>query len=61
MSVYDFNPNTWEAEAGGSLWVQEQPGLCSELQDSQGHTVRLFQEKDNNNQTQKVNVKRFKF
>ena len=22
-----FNPSTWEAEAGGSLWVRGQPGL----------------------------------
>ena len=25
--AYAFNPNTWEAEAGGSLWVLGQPGL----------------------------------
>ena len=33
--VWDFNPNTWNTEAGGSLWVQGQPGLQSEFQDSQ--------------------------
>ena len=25
--VHAFNPGTWEAEAGGTLWVQCQPGL----------------------------------
>ena len=30
-----FNPSTQEAEAGRSLWVQSQPGLQSESQDSQ--------------------------
>ena len=34
--VHTFNPSTPEAEAGGSLGVQGQPGLQSELQDSQG-------------------------
>ena len=28
-----FNPSTWEAEAGRSLWVWGLPGLQSELQD----------------------------
>ena len=27
-----FNPSTWEAEAGGSLWVRGQPSLRSEFQ-----------------------------
>ena len=30
--VHAFKPSTWEAEAGGSLWVQ---GLQSEFQDGQ--------------------------
>jgi hypothetical protein len=34
-----FNPSTWEAEAGGFL-IQGQPGLQSELQDSQGYTEK---------------------
>jgi hypothetical protein len=29
-----FNPDTLEAEAGGSLWVLGQPDLQSEFQDS---------------------------
>ena len=32
--VHVFNPSTREAEAGGSLSVQGQPGLQSEFQDS---------------------------
>ena len=31
--VHAFNPSTWEAEADGSLWVQDQPGLQKEFQD----------------------------
>jgi hypothetical protein len=27
MVAYAFNPSTWEAEAGGSLWVHGQPHL----------------------------------
>jgi hypothetical protein len=34
--AHAFNPSTLEAEAG-SLWVQGQPGLQSEFQDSQGY------------------------
>ena len=34
--VYAFNPSTRKAEADGSLWVWDQPGLQSEFQDSQG-------------------------
>ena len=33
--VHTFNPDTQQAEAGGSMWVQGQPGLQSEFQDSQ--------------------------
>jgi hypothetical protein len=40
-----FNPSTWEAEAVRSLWVQGQPGLQSEFQDSQGYTVKPYLEK----------------
>jgi hypothetical protein len=33
-----FDPSTKEAETAGSLRVQDQPGLQSKFQDSQGHT-----------------------
>jgi hypothetical protein len=36
--VHAFNPSTWEAEAGGSLWIQDQPVLQSKFQDSQSYT-----------------------
>ena len=35
MVTHSLHPSTREAEAGGSLWVQGQPGLQSEFQDSQ--------------------------
>ena len=38
--VFTFNSSTWKAEAGGSLWGQGQPGLCSEFQNSQGYVER---------------------
>ena len=34
MVAHTFNLSTWEAEAG-RFWVRGQPGLQSELQDSQ--------------------------
>lgn len=34
-----FNATTWEAEAGSSLWLQDQPGLASEFQVSQGQLL----------------------
>jgi hypothetical protein len=47
MMVHTFNPRTWEAEAGESLGVQDQPGLPSEFQNSQGYTEKLCLEKQN--------------
>jgi hypothetical protein len=40
--AHAFNPSTWEAEAGG---FRGQPGLQSELQDSQGYTEKPCLEK----------------
>jgi hypothetical protein len=50
MVAHTFNASTWEAEAGGSLWVGGQPGLQSEFQDSQGYTEKpcLEEEKKKN-------------
>jgi hypothetical protein len=42
--AHTFNPSTWEAEAG-DFWVQGQPGLQSEFQDSQGYTEKPYLEK----------------
>jgi hypothetical protein len=38
--AHDFNPSTWEAEAGGFLSLRL-PGLQSEFQDSQGYRETL--------------------
>ena len=35
-----FNPITWEADVDKYLWVQGQPGLQSEFQDSQNYTEK---------------------
>jgi hypothetical protein len=35
--AHSLNLSKWEAEAGGSLWAKDKPGLQSELQDSQGY------------------------
>ena len=32
MVAQAFNPSTWDVEAGGFLWVQDQPGLQSKFQ-----------------------------
>ena len=44
MLANAFNPSTLEAEAGGSLWVQGQPGLQSKLWDSQGYNKEALSE-----------------
>ena len=38
--AHTFNPSTLEAEAGGSLWVWDHPGLQIEFQDNQGYVER---------------------
>ena len=38
--AHAFNSSTQEAKANVSSGVQGQPGLCSELQNSQSYTVR---------------------
>jgi hypothetical protein len=40
MVVHAFNLSTQVAEAGRSLWVQGQPDLQSQYQDSQGYTEK---------------------
>ena len=46
MVAHDFNPSTWEAEEGGSLWVQGYPILQSKFQDKyQSYTENLLVEK----------------
>jgi hypothetical protein len=37
MKLHAFNKNTQEAEVGGSLWVQGQPGRPNKFQSSQGY------------------------
>jgi hypothetical protein len=42
--VYTSSPSIWEAEAGRSLWVQDQPGLLHKVfQASQGYREILSQ------------------
>lgn len=36
MGMHAFNPPTWKAEAGGSLWLRDQPDLHMEFQASGG-------------------------
>ena len=43
MVAHTFDPNTWEAEAGGFLWIRGQPGLQSEVQNNQDYTEKLSQ------------------
>jgi hypothetical protein len=40
---HTYDPSTWEAEAGGFLWVQGQLGLWSKFQGSQGYTEKKKQ------------------
>ena len=48
MEAHTFNPSIWKAEASESLWVQGQPGLQREFQDSQ-----LYQNTKQNKTKQK--------
>ena len=53
--AYAFNARTQEAEAG-DFWVQGQPGLQSELQDSQGYTEKpCLKNKQTNKQKKSLN------
>lgn len=40
--AHTFNPKTWEADAGWSLWVLSKPGLISKFQACQGYILRAF-------------------
>ena len=46
--VHAFNPNTYEAEVGGFLWVRGQPGLHSKFQNSQDYIEKPCLKKLNN-------------
>ena len=47
--MHTFNSCTWEAEAGGTLeFLETQPGLQIEFQDSQGYKEKSGLEKENN-------------
>jgi hypothetical protein len=57
VTVHTFNPRTWEAEAGGSLWVQGQPGLQNEFQDRQGYTEKQSPKKEKQEKEKKKKEK----
>ena len=60
--VYAFNPSTWETEAGGSLYFQDQPGLQSEIQESKGTQKNLVSKekksRKNENPVKMENIQR---
>lgn len=49
--MHTSNPNTWETEAGGCLWVLDQSSLQSGLQDSQGYKEEPGLKTNNNTHT----------
>jgi hypothetical protein len=51
--AHAFNPSTLEPEAGGFLSSRGQPGLQSELQDSQGYTEKPCLKKQTNKKKKK--------
>ena len=51
--AYDFNPTTWEVEAGNSPQVQGQPSSQSEFQASQVCIARTWLKQQQNIQNQK--------
>ena len=58
--AHAFNPSTGEAEAGESLWVQDQAGLQSEFQDSQDYTEKTSLKKQTNKKKTKQKNKKTK-
>ena len=51
VMAHAFNLSPQEAEAGRSLWVQDQPGLQIEFQDSQDYTEKPCLKKANKQNT----------
>lgn len=43
MVAHTCNQSTWEAEAGGSSWIEDQPGLHSESKDNLCNSETLSQ------------------
>ena len=55
MVAHAFNPST-QRQRQADFWVQGQPGLQSEFQDSQGYTEKLCLKKQKqNHKTKKQN------
>lgn len=48
MVAHTLKPSSWEANARGSLSIQGQPSLLSELQNSQNHLETLPQKERKN-------------
>ena len=57
MVAHAFKPSNWE-EKVGDFWVQSQPGLQRELQDSQGYTEKPVSK--NSKKKKKKKKKKFK-
>ena len=57
MVVHVFNPSTWDAEAGGSLWVQGQ----TDLQTSLGQPVLQRRNPVPKNMKEKMEVSKMEF
>ena len=52
--VHAFNPNSWKAERQTDLWVWGQPGLQSEMQDSQDYKEKPSSETKQNKNKKKI-------
>ena len=61
--MQSFNPSTWEAEVGKSLWGWGQSGLQSEFQNSQGYTDKpcLKKQKQTKSTTLKLDMEAYAF
>ena len=56
--LHTFNPSSWEAEAGGSLWIRGQPGLQNELQDREDYTEKPYLKKQKGKEKEKEKEKK---
>ena len=59
VAVHTFNPSIQEEEAGRSLWVLDQPGIHTEIQENQGNTEQPYLKKPNQTNYWKLDTKAY--
>lgn len=55
-TTHAFKSSTWEEEAGRNLWVQGQPDLPGEYQDSRAYIIETMPQKKKKKGKEKITV-----